>query len=733
MASGDLITRIYSNFRGVDFRGEDINIVRSPDSLNMWKDYKETDSIRTRPKLKKVGFSNIENGTVWGMYTKTSKSGEKVYYFHIDNKLYGAYTTEYASSLGVFEIDESKLEQPIEDSFYIIPYIVSNIKANKSNGFMFNGSIYTIDGDKYRRDLSEVVGYIPTTTIGREPFGGGTKFEDVNMLSDFRINTFYGDGKSTKFYLDTQNIDNDFEPVVYVKQRGDVYFEPFDRFIPSSKYEFHNKSSLAYENAIRNKISSMANGTSITIQMYLEPGVEEASTALKYSTGQGEPTRDELLLYDIDGDGEVTSIDAFKINKASNGTWSISCWSDAVKSDVTVTKDLLGTITATGTNMWGREVTMDEEELLSYFYKDITVDYEQGIITFQHPIGAPATDGQDNIWILFKKAVGVREKIEKCTMLEVFDNRVFFSGNPDYPNMIWHSSLENPEYVSDLDYYEEGLDTSRVTGMVAGNNALWVMKEPSPANTTIFYHTPTIDSEYGKIYPSTHSNIAIGCIGKTINFNDDIIFFSDRGMEGIHGDITTEQVLEHRSTLIDKKLLNEPNYKDMVLVEWEGYLLVCIDNKIYLADSRGKFTNENHTEYEWFYWEIDHSVTCAMVDDGVLYLGTTDGLYKLTDNTSDVRSYWTTPKDKFKYPHYMKTTNKRGCVAEGTGDYSVYVKTNKTNGFEWINNYYNVSDYTVSRVKRKKFKDIQLKFASDTRFSLESVTLECFIGGYIKR
>ena len=47
----ELITRVYSNFRGVDFRGEEINLVRSPDSLNVWKDYKETESIRTRPEM----------------------------------------------------------------------------------------------------------------------------------------------------------------------------------------------------------------------------------------------------------------------------------------------------------------------------------------------------------------------------------------------------------------------------------------------------------------------------------------------------------------------------------------------------------------------------------------------------------------------------------------------------------------------------------------------------------
>ena len=52
VSTGDLITRNYGNFRGVDFRGEDINnLARSPDSINMWKDYKEVKSIRTRPAM----------------------------------------------------------------------------------------------------------------------------------------------------------------------------------------------------------------------------------------------------------------------------------------------------------------------------------------------------------------------------------------------------------------------------------------------------------------------------------------------------------------------------------------------------------------------------------------------------------------------------------------------------------------------------------------------------------
>ena len=148
--------------------------------------------------------------------------------------------------------------------------------------------------------------------------------------------------------------------------------------------------------------------------------------------------------------------------------------------------------------------------------------------------------------------------------------------------------------------------------------------------------------------------------------------------------------------------------------------------------TRALFTNENHVEYEWFYWELDKKITCTRVHDGVLYLGTKDGIYTLTDYDNPVISYWTTPIDRFNHPQYQKTTNKRGCVVEALGDVTVHVKTDKTE-WELIDEYKGITDYFVSRIQRKKFKDIQLKFYSDTRFSLETATLECFIGGYIRR
>ena len=44
IVSGTLITRNYKNFRGVDFsnRKDEVSFYRSPDALNVWKNYKSS-------------------------------------------------------------------------------------------------------------------------------------------------------------------------------------------------------------------------------------------------------------------------------------------------------------------------------------------------------------------------------------------------------------------------------------------------------------------------------------------------------------------------------------------------------------------------------------------------------------------------------------------------------------------------------------------------------------------
>lgn len=461
--SGDLITRNYSNFRGVDFSNTEVALYRSPDAINMWKDYKKMGtSIETRPDI--VLFKELKN-TVYGLFFYTINQVDHMI-IHCGVSLY-----DYNMKTKELKIIKEK-----------------GMNIRKSQSFIYRNILYIKDGLNYLQydgeTCKEVIGYIPITTIGKAPSGGGTTNQEVNLLTGVRENSFCADGESTEYVLDASELDAGYQEKVFIN--------------------------------------------------------------------------------------DVEKTEGF------------------------------------------------------------TVDKVRGKVKFTTAPEKPLTDGQDNVVIRFSKTIpGNRDKINKCTILEVFDNRVFFSGNQDYPNTVFHTMLDEPKYCSDLDYYNEGADISPVRGMVAGNNALWVIKEPSQANTAIFYHNPTIDSEAGKVYPSEHSSISTGCIGAAINFNDDIVYFSNRGMEGISGDITTEQVISHRSSLVDSKLLQEENYKDMILVEYEGYLLVIIKDKIYLADSRAMFTNENHNEYEWFYWNIDIEPTCAVVYNGELWLGSKQGIFKI--------------------------------------------------------------------------------------------------------
>lgn len=558
--SGNLVTRKVDNFAGVDFSNGDTNLSRSPDSLNMWKNYKNNSAeIETRPDMELV--EEYDN-TIFGLF-----------FYDVGN------VTHKIVHCGTKLYDDKK-------------EIFTGMNPAKSQSFIFNNILFIKDGINYLEydgeTIKEVEGTIPTTSIGNSD-GSGTTYQDVNLLTGLRKNLRIGDGKTTVFKLDTENIDSDY-----------------------------------------------------------------VVTAV------------------IDG--------------------------------ITYTQGI-----------------------------ELNVNTVKGEVTFNTAPPAPLTDGQHNVEILFRKTIqGYRDRINKCTLLTVFDNRVFFSGNQDYPNAVFHSSLEDPRYISDLDYYNEGTDLAPVKAMVASNNALWVFKEPSQANTTVFYHNPVIDSSYGKIYPSTHSSINTGCIATGINFNDDIVFFSDRGMEAINGDITTEQVLAHRSSMVDGRLLQESNYKNMILEEWEGYLLVIIDNKVYIADSRQK-NQDVYVEYEWYYWELAQNFTCTSVKDGILYLCGNNSIYKLTKTDGEITSYWTTKHDDFKYPQYQKTTNKRGGTAEITGtNIKVEVRTDN-NDFEEIGTYDNAKGYIVYRVKKKKWKKIQMKFSSNMPFGLNSYTLESFVGGYVKR
>ena len=376
-----------------------------------------------------------------------------------------------------------------------------------------------------------------------------------------------------------------------------------------------------------------------------------------------------------------------------------------------------------------------------------TVNTSLGKIVFDSAPSAPSLIGNDNVYIKFTKTVsGYSTRISKCPIAVVFDNRIFFSGNTDFPNAVFHSSLNNPAYCSDLDYYECGNNDNEVKALVVGNNILWVFKRDDQNRDTIFYMTPNLDTSYGRVYPVSQGNVSIGCYSKGINFKDNIVFFSRQGLELMSGNPQYEQNVTHASSMVDSKMINESNYKFLRVCEHKGFMIVAIDNHIYLADSRNVFKgNTNGKEFEWYYWEFPEKVTALRDVLGTLYFGTDNGEVFVMGGTNDdgktIEAHWCTPRDFFNYVNHYKKTNKRGSIVRTkniqNGRIKIATKTNRenewtlvkeasTNGFSFVtvqdggsfdfDNFSFVSGdfaYIVFRLKKKKFIDLQLKFYLD--------------------
>lgn len=622
ISTGDKVTRKYEDFRGVDFRGDECAINRSPHALNVWRNYRKPYGIETRPaiveQMNNLGHIKDMKWYKEHLYiiaTDHSAPQNKDMYLHqlkLDGE--GGATQWYdIANLG-------------ENGFFF--YFNEELYAMGQYGIVNVSQLPTIEsgGTPYITKY-----HIPTTSIGALPNGAEREIkQDVNMLTQERINTFRGDGESTIFHLDTEEL--------YDYQLGDappiVLLDGVDVFEGKELVDINKTTNII-----------------------------------------------EYVYVRTDDKGDYMSV-------------------DLKRGEITIVRDAF-------------------------------------------PLPAPTGD-YDNISIQFKAKANNKDKILGCTIAQEFDNRIFLSGNPKCPNTIFHSSLNDVTYFSDSDVYEDGKDIGRIRQMVAGNNALWVFRETDTGNG-VYYHSAAFDSTYGKVYPFAHSNIAISCVGGAINFLDDIVFFSRQGMESITQDITKEQFATHKSSMVDRLMLNNPDYKDMVLVEWEGYLLVCIGADVFLADSRAILANENHYEYEWYHWNLgEHKITCATLKDDALYLGTDGGgrIYKIdftlgkdvhSENEQAIESYWTTPKDKFGTPNKVKTTNKKGFIVEAKGDVKISTRVDGETTFDDGEAFQDVEDHIVTKIKRKKFKDMQIKFYSNTRFSLESATLEAFVGGYIKR
>ena len=206
------------------------------------------------------------------------------------------------------------------------------------------------------------------------------------------------------------------------------------------------------------------------------------------------------------------------------------------------------------------------------------------------------------------EAISAREAIYDMTVAEMFDGRVFLSGNPKIPNTIFYSArtrsgIENPLYFGTVSYMNDGVGRYSVKSMLAVRDSLAVFKDGDDGTGSIFYHSPheTGDPFLPKIYPVQYIHSGIVADGGSISFFDDPVFLTRAGLYGLDQKaINYERSVSARSHNVNYDLLKR-DISGASLTEWQGYLVVGVGDTAYLADSRSRFRHSaGSTEYDWF-------------------------------------------------------------------------------------------------------------------------------------
>ncbi len=225
------------------------------------------------------------------------------------------------------------------------------------------------------------------------------------------------------------------------------------------------------------------------------------------------------------------------------------------------------------------------------------------------------SEDYDGVKVTFYKGEDTRARhaltINKCTLYAAFDGRVFLSGNRSHPNTIWYCRTRydtgqmDATYFGELDYVVDGVENAPITALIPVADTLAALKNHAQQDGTIYFHKrqETGSNVAPVTYPSERGLSGNGCLGAAVNFLDDPIFIGD-GVKAIGQlSVRLERAVEHRSTLIDSKLVNL-NLSEAKLAEWGGYLLLLVDGRIFMADSRQVWQSENgNLQYEWYYLE----------------------------------------------------------------------------------------------------------------------------------
>lgn len=267
----------------------------------------------------------------------------------------------------------------------------------------------------------------------------------------------------------------------------------------------------------------------------------------------------------------------------------------------------------------------------------------------------------------------IADKINGCKFGCMFGyneaQQLFVSGNPDYPNMDWHTcsrdsteieydllEYEDLTYFGELSYASVGSPVNPIIGyLLLEDSTMAVLKEYNSNEPSLYlrvaYIGDAVDisgstvtdyngNTFQKLYYSmASSTIGEGCIAPKAcgNLAGDKLFLSKNGIYALELNEnikSNERYAKERSRLVNNELIKEPNLKDAIAIVYQNRYYLALGTKIYIADARFKNQLSNEMtdtfSYEFYVWEWEDveenvKITCMFIKNDELWFGTNNG------------------------------------------------------------------------------------------------------------
>lgn len=299
--------------------------------------------------------------------------------------------------------------------------------------------------------------------------------------------------------------------------------------------------------------------------------------------------------------------------------------------------------------------------------------------------------GYDNIRVTFTPSTQLDpNKIKHCTIATRFgffnNNRIFVTGNPDFPNEDWMSDVDDPTYFPENGFTKVGSEYTKIKGYLHYGDILAIVKEQDNMQPEIFIRSSEEQSDASVLYPVQQGIKGVGAASSKAfaSLRDDPLFYNKNGVYAISGtDASQQRTVQNRSVFVDAKIKQERG--EPVATVWNDRYILCFPTSghCYVADaSQIAGAADSNFVYEWYYWE-NVFATVFLELDGDLFFGTAEGkLCKFNSDMTDlkrfsdgmtlvsgawtggdpIRAYWRTKQDALNSLAMKKSMSRKGCA-----------------------------------------------------------------------